>query len=102
MELLEACHSVSKPNSPQEKSVEKHECGLLGIIVRFKMPSKGYRSAQMMRLEARRTKRAPFVETSIERQCKVMTLSGCPKVISTSKHCTNVVMTLFRLCLHTG
>ena len=29
-----------KPNSPQEKSVKKHACGLLRIIVRLKMPSK--------------------------------------------------------------
>ena len=48
-ELLEACHSMSNPNSPQEKSVKKNAHGLLRIIVRLKMPSKRYRSAQMTR-----------------------------------------------------
>ena len=35
-ELLDACHSMSKQNSPQEKSVKKHVHGLLHIIVRLK------------------------------------------------------------------
>ena len=39
MELLKACHSMSKPNSLQEKSVKKHARGLLRIIVRLKIPS---------------------------------------------------------------
>ena len=40
---------MSKPNSPQEKSVKKHAHGLLRISERFKMPNKRYRSAQMTR-----------------------------------------------------
>ena len=69
-ELLEACHSMSKSNSPPEKSVKKHARGLLRITVRLKMPSKRYRSAQM----TRHFKQAVFVEiTSKERRCNVMT-----------------------------
>ena len=48
-ELLEACHSMSRPNSAQEKSVQKHPRGLLCIIVRLIMACKHYRSAQMTR-----------------------------------------------------
>ena len=44
-ELLEACHSMSKPNSAQEKLVKKHTHGLLWIIVRLRVSGKGYRSA---------------------------------------------------------
>ena len=43
--LLEACHSMSKPDSPSEKSAKKHARGLLHIIVKLKMPSKRYRAA---------------------------------------------------------
>ena len=42
-ELLEACHSMSKQNSPQEKLIKKHERGLLCTIVRLKMPSNAIR-----------------------------------------------------------
>ena len=35
-ELLEACHSMSKPSSPQENSFKKYLRGLLRIIVRLK------------------------------------------------------------------
>ena len=43
-EMLEAWHSMSKLNSPQEKSLKKHVWGLLRIIARLKKPSKRYRS----------------------------------------------------------
>ena len=36
VELLEACQSMSKPNSPQEKSAKKIVRGLLRTIVRLK------------------------------------------------------------------
>ena len=80
---------MSKPNSPQEKPVNKHACGLLynceiikiGKIACpwfvmhnceiIKMPSKCYQSAQM----TRHFKQAPFVETMLkERRHKVITL----------------------------
>lgn len=48
-ELFEAGRSMSKPNSPQEKSLKKHDRRLLRITVRLKMPSKCYLSAQMTR-----------------------------------------------------
>ena len=35
-ELLEACHSMLEPSSPQENSVKKHVHGLLRIFVRLK------------------------------------------------------------------
>ena len=68
MELIEAYHSMSKPNSPQEKavkknvhgSVKKNVHGSLRIIVRLKMPSKFYWSAQM----TRQFKQACFIETT--------------------------------------
>ena len=59
-EPLEACHSISKPNSPQEKWLKKHGCGFLFVIVRLKMHSKRYRSAQM----TRQFKQALFIETT--------------------------------------
>ena len=87
---------MSKPSSPQEKSVKKHERGLLRIIVILKMPGKRSRSAQM----TRPFKQAHFVEkTSKERRSNIMTLLT---VISTSQLCTNVITTLFRRCIHTG
>ena len=66
-----ACHSMSKPNSSREKSVKKHVRGVLRIIVRLKMPSKRYRSAQ----RTRHFKHAPFIERkSKERRCNLLTL----------------------------
>ena len=67
---------MSKPNSPQVKSVKKHAHRLLLIIVRFKMPSKCYRSAKM----TRQFKQALFVKTtSKERRSDVMMLYYCIK-----------------------
>ena len=62
---------MSKPSSPQENSLKKHVHGLLLIIVRVKILSKRYRSAQM----TRRFLLAPFAETtSKERRCSVLAL----------------------------
>ena len=62
---------MSKPSSPQENSLKKHVHGLLLIIVRVKMFSKRYRSAQM----TRRFLLAAFAETtSQERRCNVLAL----------------------------
>ena len=59
---------MSQPNIPQEKIGKSMR---VGIIVRLKMPSKRYLSAQM----TRHFKQAPFFETtSKERPCNVMTL----------------------------
>ena len=88
-ELLEACHSMSKPNSPQEKSVKTHACGLLCIIMRLKMPSKCYRSAQM----ARQFKQDPFIETtSKECQSDVISVYYHPSKLTTSYPKTNDVI----------
>ena len=67
-ELLEACHSMSKSNSPQEKSVKKH---VRTHNCEIKNPSKHCQSAQM----TRHFKQDPFIEpTSKEHQCNVMML----------------------------
>ena len=62
---------MSKPKSPQEKSVKRHRRGLLLTTVRLKMPNKRYWSAQM----TTQFKQTPFVKTtSKQRRSNVMTL----------------------------
>ena len=96
-DLLEACHSMSKPRSSRREPVKQHAYEIVCIIIRLKMPGKRYRSLNMMKQCFYTGTLHPNDVGRISMQCFdtfLTSIQGCTDVIGLHRRRHNVVKTV--------